>query len=487
MEYGTDNYSCPTTQKQHELSVEDVYDKEELSTKLVVKDHNADMYRVFHSREEFWEFHDNVTEHLRSFSEVVYGDLPQFPRIHVEFGSLNRISGTKIVNLLRQALDGMLEVFRDNYSGITNVPKSPNDFVVMDEYGQNRHGYWTNDFHIQATSFTFTDYKEAKEFTHRVRSSLPVEVGRFISLQYNDPIQLVPILGSTCPKESLHKKVSRFSQFLGTNVDIHKNELFVKKFSDLSCMIPSTPIAKCDIQNGCISSGSSNKHENMNEVPHTVISRNDFTVQQQTTSLAKQDDLCGEESLQNKGYRDKQSDSTGNEQREGTITTLPTKKHLPSINNQYAIALNCLVLLFFIAKEIKQSSIRQMRSGTHVTESKLPQKKKDGMLERQQHQRQHRGNARIGKDLGRRSSNRWNGWKTHSNQNIRFKNYFRKNETNNWERILVSMIPLVSNVICVHNTSGFRLVFTETRSYGCGPHMFIAITPSCQLYQFNPP
>ncbi|PKY13693.1 hypothetical protein RhiirB3_497232 [Rhizophagus irregularis] len=190
MEYGTDNYSCPTTQKQHELSVE--------------------------------------------------------------------------VNLLRQVLDGMLEVFRNNYSEITNVPKSPNDFFVMDEYGQNRHGYWTNDFHIQATSFTFTDYKEAKEFTHRVRSSLPVEVGQFISLQYNDPIQLVPILGSTCPKESLHKKVSRFSQFLGTNVDIRKNELFVKKFPDLDCIVHPSPIAESDIQNECISSGSSNKHGTMN-------------------------------------------------------------------------------------------------------------------------------------------------------------------------------------------------------------------------------
>ncbi|PKY14758.1 hypothetical protein RhiirB3_508455 [Rhizophagus irregularis] len=181
----TDNYRCPTTQKQqiqstdsksHYLSVKDVYDKKELSTKLVVKDHNADMYRVFHSREEFWEFNDGVAEHLRSFSEVVYGDLPQFPRIHVEFGSLHRLPGTKIVSLLKQILDGMLDVFRSKYSGITNVPKLPNDFVVMDEYGQNRHGYWTNDFHIQATSFAFTDYREAKEFTRHVRSSLPVEI-----------------------------------------------------------------------------------------------------------------------------------------------------------------------------------------------------------------------------------------------------------------------------------------------------------------------
>ncbi|PKB98192.1 hypothetical protein RhiirA5_431771, partial [Rhizophagus irregularis] len=92
----TDKYRCSTTQQQHNLSVEEVYDKEELSTKLVVKDHNADVYRVFHSREEFWEFNDGIAEHLRSFSEVVYGDLPQFPRIHVEFGSLNKLPGTKI-------------------------------------------------------------------------------------------------------------------------------------------------------------------------------------------------------------------------------------------------------------------------------------------------------------------------------------------------------------------------------------------------------
>lgn len=32
----------------------------ELSTKLVVKDHNADVYGVFHSREEIWEFNDGI-------------------------------------------------------------------------------------------------------------------------------------------------------------------------------------------------------------------------------------------------------------------------------------------------------------------------------------------------------------------------------------------------------------------------------------------
>ncbi|CAB4424174.1 unnamed protein product [Rhizophagus irregularis] len=81
---------------------------------------------------------------------------------------------------------------------------------------------------------------------------------------------------------------------------------------------------------------------------------------------------------------------------------LSTKKHLPSINNRYAIAINYLVLFFFIANEIKQDNTRQMRGGTHITKSKIPQKKKNGMLEGQRHQRQHSGSARIEKNLGRK-------------------------------------------------------------------------------------
>ncbi|CAB4389307.1 unnamed protein product [Rhizophagus irregularis] len=81
---------------------------------------------------------------------------------------------------------------------------------------------------------------------------------------------------------------------------------------------------------------------------------------------------------------------------------LSTKKHLPSINNRYAIAINYLVLFFFIANEIKQNNTRQMRSRTHITKSKIPQKKKNGMLEGQRHQRQHSGSARIEKNLGRK-------------------------------------------------------------------------------------
>ncbi|CAB4473587.1 uncharacterized protein OCT59_002886 [Rhizophagus irregularis] len=467
----TDKYRCSTTQQQHNLSVEEVYDKEELSTKLVVKDHNADVYRVFHSREEFWEFNDGIAEHLRSFSEVVYGDLPQFPRIHVEFGSLNKLPGTKIVNLLRPILDGMLEVIRTRYSGKSAVPNSLKDFVIMDEYGQNRHGYWTNDFHIQATSFAFTDYKEAKEFTRRVRSSLPVEVGRFISLQYNDPIQLVPILGSTCPKESLHKKISRFSQFLGTSVDIHKNELFVKKFPDLDYIVPSTPVADSNTKNNCDQPNSPDTHENTNiKDPHSVVCchENGFDIKQLTPSSVEQE-------LQNKSLRDdEQPDNTYSSEtpREGSMITLSTKKNPPPVNKQYAIAINCLVLFFFVMNKIKQGS-REMQGGTHGTKERALRK---GQRDRLQHNR----SAKNGKGRGRRNSCYWKRWRIHDNLYIRPEDSPHKNEMINWETIVVSMIALDRGVIYMRSTS-------ETRSYGCVPHKVIAITLLCQSYQFNPP
>ncbi|CAB5384623.1 unnamed protein product [Rhizophagus irregularis] len=462
------------TKKHNNLSVEEVYNKEELSTKLVVKDHNADMYRVFHSCEEFWEFNDRVPKHLRSFSEVVYGDLPQFPRIHVEFSSLNKLPGTKIVNLLRQILDGVLDVFRIRYSRITNAPKSPKDFVIMDEYGQNRHGYWTNDFHIQATSFTFTDYKEAKEFTYHVRSSLPVEVGRFISLQYNDPIQLVPIFGSTCPKESLHKNISSFSPFLGTNVDIHKNELFVKKFPDLDCIVPSTPIADRNTKNICDQSTDSvrsilpNTHENINiKDPHNAVSYHENSFDQRTSSSVEQE-------LQNKSLRDdEQPDNTYSSEtpREGSMITLSTKKNPPSVNKQYAIAINCLVLFFFVMNKIRQGSI-QMQGRTHAT--------KENVQKGQRDQLQHNRSAKNGKGRGRRNSCYWKRWRIHDNLYIRPEDSLHKNEMINWETIVVSMIALDRSVMCMQSTN-------KARSYGCVPHKGIAITSPCYSYQFNPP
>ncbi|RGB23484.1 hypothetical protein C1646_806432 [Rhizophagus diaphanus] len=72
--------------------------------------------------------------------------------------------------------------------------------------------------------------------------------------------------------------------------------------------------------------------------------------------------ICGVTTLEEQGSQnesprdDKQPDNTYSNEtpREGSMITLSTKKDPPSINEQYAIAINCLVLFFFITNKIKQ-------------------------------------------------------------------------------------------------------------------------------------
>ena len=176
-----------------------------------------------------------------------------------------------------------------------------------------------------------------------------------------------------------------------------------------------------------------------------------------------------------------------------------------------------------------------MRSRCHV--AKTPQKKKYDILKGQQHHRQHNRGTKTGKELlhptsfgrplGLISWNRQNifvpqknmetytsyplgsirliisaviylymdskkgnkkewlssktlSWGVRVNPNIQHKDCFRKNNMTSWVRMLVFMNAHVRSVIYTHNAS-------KTRTYGPIPHMVIAITPSCQLYQFNPP
>lgn len=91
----------------------------------------------------------------------------------------DKFPGTKIVNLLKQVLDGMLEVFRVKYSGITNAPKSLTDLSPWTNMVRTEMATGQQIFTYKSLHLHFTDYKEAKEFT---RLSLPAEVGRFISL-----------------------------------------------------------------------------------------------------------------------------------------------------------------------------------------------------------------------------------------------------------------------------------------------------------------
>ncbi|CAB5394964.1 unnamed protein product [Rhizophagus irregularis] len=208
-----------------------VYDKNALSDPmLVVRDHNEQYYRVFHSRKHFWRHFDKLPQHSQCFSEAVYDDLPQCPKIHVEFSSPYRFPGTEIVAILKQILHGILEVFRISNGDNERAPKTLEDLVLMDECGQDSSGFWVYYFHIQAPFFSFADHKEAQRFLSNVLLNVPPEVRLFIKKDYSHPVHFVRTMGSTFPGETLNKKISAYSRFLGTIVEIDRNSLFVKQF-----------------------------------------------------------------------------------------------------------------------------------------------------------------------------------------------------------------------------------------------------------------
>uniref|UniRef100_U9SR45 Uncharacterized protein n=1 Tax=Rhizophagus irregularis (strain DAOM 181602 / DAOM 197198 / MUCL 43194) TaxID=747089 RepID=U9SR45_RHIID len=85
-------------------------------------------------------------------------------------------------------------------------------------------------FSESITSFFFADYTETKKFTELLIKSLPRDIGLFVLRLPDEPFHFVRIVDSASPDQKRHKRISPYSQFLGTNVDVNKRRLFIKKF-----------------------------------------------------------------------------------------------------------------------------------------------------------------------------------------------------------------------------------------------------------------
>ncbi|CAB5185064.1 unnamed protein product [Rhizophagus irregularis] len=193
---------APDKSEKEELSIEEVYDKTALSgPMLVVKDHIEDCYKVYGSQKTFWKIYSSLSLERRCFSEVVFNDLPQYPRIHINFASPSTFPGTKLVGIIREILDGMLKLFLTNYGDNENIPH----------------------------------YTETKKFTELLIKSLPRDIGLFVLRLPDEPFHFVRIVDSASPDQKRHKRISPYSQFLGTNVDVNKRRLFIKKFPLDTC------------------------------------------------------------------------------------------------------------------------------------------------------------------------------------------------------------------------------------------------------------
>lgn len=173
---------------------------------------------------------DQLPENLRFCSEVVFANQPRCPTIELYISSGEKMPGTSIVDMLKNILSGMLDVFRTGYSECMNTPRCLADLVVLDEHGQNSNGKWDYHFHIQAPFFSFRDYEETRGFTCKVISCSPSFIGKLITLPDAEIAHFFSIFGCVLPGMN-NFCISHYSRFLDTRTSIHQNDLFVKFFS----------------------------------------------------------------------------------------------------------------------------------------------------------------------------------------------------------------------------------------------------------------
>ncbi|PKC17417.1 hypothetical protein RhiirA5_369034 [Rhizophagus irregularis] len=222
----------------------DLRNKYSQSKKLAIYDHFIEKYIVFESLNAFWEMLDNTPKEYCCFSEVVFKDMPQAPVIEIGFSSETRYPGTQIVGILRTILDTVLELFRTDYQDIVRVPSSLDDMTVMDEIVQN-DGTWSYFFHIHTPAFYFPSHSYV-EFLERLYTSLPFNIRPMVSRPSSHPYQLVGIFGSFSLSIHDPKRISPYSQFLGTRTSVERYNLFVTRFSVTQDPASSVPLKlKC--------------------------------------------------------------------------------------------------------------------------------------------------------------------------------------------------------------------------------------------------
>ncbi|CAG8630832.1 19381_t:CDS:2 [Rhizophagus irregularis] len=203
------------------------------SKKLAIYDHIIEKFVVFDTLDAYWELFNETPNEYKCFSEVVFRDVPQSPVIELGLSSNTRFPGTKIVEILRTVVEGMLKLFRNNYGiydNIARVPSSPDELVIMDEIVQ-KDGVWYYFFHIHTPTFYFPDYSFCAGFRKLLCALLPYDIRVLISNPIDDPYQLVGISGNFLLSLDNHKRISPYGQFLGTNSSVDKNDLFVSRFS----------------------------------------------------------------------------------------------------------------------------------------------------------------------------------------------------------------------------------------------------------------
>ncbi|CAB5383382.1 unnamed protein product [Rhizophagus irregularis] len=374
------------------------------SKKLTIFDHYIGKYVVFDSLDAYWEMADSTPKEYQCYEEVVFNEVPQSPVIEISISSATRYPGTKIVEILRTTLGTMLAIFRTDYTDYTNIARVPStldDFVVMDEIVQ-KDGTWHYFFHIQATSFYFPNYSYCEDFRERLCDSLPNDISLLITRPTIYIYQLVGISGSYLLSLDNHKRITLYSQFLGTSTSVNRNDLFVSRYSAMHDPSTYAPLCRKNIEQRCFANPISASEEvipskvlteinaehnevgihisNVSIVSTEQVGMNKKTFREQSSigDSPKADEPSTEFSEKNIANNRKQSlilSSTSYPKGSATtscstilIRESSTKKFQSRVvdPNLLAIcaAINCMAVMFIIYKRMELQCLREVPSSS---------------------------------------------------------------------------------------------------------------------------
>ena len=99
---GPQRFQCLCKSRDGKFAVEDVYNRNELKYKLVVRDeYNANSFLVFDTLDDFTKFEQNLPEDQRCFHEIIFDFQPQRLKFDMDikntFGDLTEADATAMM------------------------------------------------------------------------------------------------------------------------------------------------------------------------------------------------------------------------------------------------------------------------------------------------------------------------------------------------------------------------------------------------------
>jgi len=198
------------------------------SDMVVVRDVQAEEYLLFQSRGQFWDYYDSLDQ--KHLEEVIFGDLPQFPKFDIDIKGKSQDDKDAVVDILRQIIDGIKDTISDEYQCTIDT------VIVLEASGFTR-GQWKYSFHIILPQYAFRNHLQARMFYRRLIHRLPADISKYVD-DVNKSIQNFRMYGSSKLGEDRPFVLSPLSEQLGTETEIEDSNHLLVVCADTNNFLP---------------------------------------------------------------------------------------------------------------------------------------------------------------------------------------------------------------------------------------------------------